>query len=191
MVTRVESAAATRRALLDAATALLETGGPEAVTLREVGAHAGVSRSAPYRHFADKDALLTAVATVAWDELGDRLAALDPGAASRQNVREALSCLVAIGRERPHLYRLMYTTPAGDATLLIRAAQRSQDRFLAIVTRLVGAERAERSGALLLACAHGVTGLEVSGNLPREKWHATGEDLIDHLVDLLSAPALG
>lgn len=33
-----------RRALLDAAAALLDAGGPEAVTLREVGARAGVSR---------------------------------------------------------------------------------------------------------------------------------------------------
>lgn len=63
MVTRAESAALTRRALLDAAAELLDLGGPEAVTLREVGARAGVSRGAPYRHFADKDSLPTAVAT--------------------------------------------------------------------------------------------------------------------------------
>lgn len=191
MVTRVESAAATRRALLDAASALLETGGPEAVTLRDVGARAGVSRSAPYRHFADKDALLTAVATAAWDELGDRLAALDDGAAAPDDVRQALGSLLAMGRTCPHLYRLMYATPAGDPTALVRAAQRSQDLFLALVARLVGAERAERSGALLLACAHGATGLEVSGNLPPDKWHATGEDLLDDLVTLLSSPARG
>ena len=51
---RTESAAATRRALLDQAAALLDRGGPDAVTLREVGARAGVSRGAPYRHFCDK-----------------------------------------------------------------------------------------------------------------------------------------
>ncbi|MFD0648993.1 TetR family transcriptional regulator [Streptomyces malaysiensis subsp. malaysiensis] len=44
MVTRAESAAVTRRALLDAAAELLDLGGPEAVTLREVGARAGVTR---------------------------------------------------------------------------------------------------------------------------------------------------
>lgn len=44
MVTRAESAAVTRRALLDAAAELLDLGGPAAVTLREVGARAGVSR---------------------------------------------------------------------------------------------------------------------------------------------------
>jgi AcrR family transcriptional regulator len=62
VISRVESAAATRRALLDAAADLLDTGGPDAVTLRAVGARAGVTRGAPYRHFPDKDSLLTAIA---------------------------------------------------------------------------------------------------------------------------------
>lgn len=188
MVTRSESAAATRLALLDAAAALLDSGGPEAVTLRDVGARAGVSRSAPYRHFADKDALLTAVAASAWDGVTDELTGLDLDGPPRPNVRQALGSLVALGRTRPHLYRLMYTTPAGDPRALIQAAQRSQDLFLAFVTRLVGPADAERSGALLLACAHGITGLDISGNLPWDKWHATGEDLIDGLVALLSDP---
>ena len=63
VATRSESAAATRQSLLEAAGALLDAGGPEAVTLREVGARTGVSRSAPYRHFADKETLLTVLAT--------------------------------------------------------------------------------------------------------------------------------
>ncbi|MDF3335868.1 helix-turn-helix domain containing protein [Mycolicibacterium septicum] len=51
-----------RRALLDDAAELLGAGGPAAVTLREVGAREGVSRGAPYRHFADKESLVAAVA---------------------------------------------------------------------------------------------------------------------------------
>jgi Bacterial regulatory proteins, tetR family len=46
---------------------LLDSGGPDAVTLRGVGARAGVSRGAPYRHFADKESLLTAVAAESWE----------------------------------------------------------------------------------------------------------------------------
>ena len=79
VATRAETAAMTRRSLLDAAGALLDAGGPDAVTLREVGARAGVSRSAPYRHFADKESLLTALATNAMNELGDRLEAPGDG----------------------------------------------------------------------------------------------------------------
>ena len=41
---------------------LLDTAGPSAVTLRAVGDAAGISQSAPYRHFEDKRALLRAMA---------------------------------------------------------------------------------------------------------------------------------
>jgi len=113
VATRSESAAATRQSLLEAAGALLDAGGPEAVTLREVGARTGVSRSAPYRHFADKDSLLTVLATSAVTQLGDTLEGLansdDP---PERSLRAALLSLITIGRTRPHLYRLMFTTPA-------------------------------------------------------------------------------
>ena len=187
MVTRSETSAATRRALLDAAGALLDTGGPEAVTLREVGARAGVSRSAPYRHFADKESLLTMVATEAWSEVGDGLEVLasSPDASPEQSLRLALVSLVTIGRSRPHLYRLMFTTPVADPTAAVRAAERAQDLFLEIVAGVVGPHQARRYGGLLLTSAHGITGLELSGHLVWDKWHSTAEDLVDLLIDLL------
>ena len=76
MTTRSESAAVTRHSLIDAAGVLLDLGGVEAVTLREVGARSGVSRSAAYRHFADKESLLTVLATNALSDLGDALEVL-------------------------------------------------------------------------------------------------------------------
>src|ERR1700736_6546354 len=117
VATRSETAAATRQSLLEAAGALLDVGGPDAVTLREVGARTGVSRSAPYRHFANKETLLTAVAANALNQLGDTLERLATGDdPPEQALRAALLSLVAIGRTRPHLYRLMFTTPMGDPT---------------------------------------------------------------------------
>src|SRR4051812_10874270 len=116
MISRLESAASTRSALLEAAAALLDVGGPEAVTLREVGARAGVSRNAPYRHFADKEGLLTAVAVEGWDHLADTLrasGAAHPAPSTR--LRHALLTIVALGRQRPHLYRLMFVIPNSDA----------------------------------------------------------------------------
>jgi AcrR family transcriptional regulator len=51
-----------RRALLQEAARTIRDEGIEAVTLRAVGERLGVSRTALYRHFADKSALLAAVA---------------------------------------------------------------------------------------------------------------------------------
>ena len=186
VATRAETAAMTRRSLLDAAGALLDAGGPDAVTLREVGARAGVSRSAPYRHFADKESLLTALATNAMNELGDRLERLatadDP---PEQSLRAALLSLLAIGRTRPHLYRLMFTTPAGDPTEAARAAERTQDLFLELVGRIVSPRRARHYGALLLTTAHGATSFESSGHFVWDKWQTNAEQLIDTMIALL------
>ncbi|HEY5221745.1 MAG TPA: TetR/AcrR family transcriptional regulator [Microbacteriaceae bacterium] len=187
MTTRAETAAATRVALIDAARVLLDLGGPDAVTLREVGARAGVSRSAPYRHFRDKESLLTLLATESWDAVGDSVQnlAADPTLAPADALRGALLALVSVGRSHPHLYRLMFTTPSGDPTAVVRAAGRTQDLFLSIVARVVGKKASLRYGALLLTSAHGIIGLELSGHLVWDKWHATAEELIDELIALL------
>jgi AcrR family transcriptional regulator len=188
---RSETAAATRRSLLDAAGALLDIGGIEAVTLREVGARAGVSRSAAYRHFADKDALLTVLATNALSELGDALEVLAVSDDTPEHaLHSALVSLMTIGRTRPHLYRLMFTTPAGDPTAAVAASERTWDLFLDIVARNVGPQRAQHFGALLLTSVHGITSLESSGHLISDKWQTTAEQLIDTVISLLpTAPA--
>ena len=52
-----------RAALIDAGLELTRAGGPEALTIREATRRVGVSPNAAYRHFADREALLQAVAT--------------------------------------------------------------------------------------------------------------------------------
>jgi AcrR family transcriptional regulator len=190
MTTRAESAAATRRSLLDAAAVLLDLGGPDAVTLREVGARVGVSRSAPYRHFPDKEHLLTALANEAWKDLGDALEALLNKAdlAPKQLLRGALISLIGVGRQRPHLYRLMFSTPSGDPAAAVRAAERTQDLFLDIVAKVVGARRKRQYAALLLTSAHGIAGLELSGHLSWEKWHIDADGLVDLVINSVAKP---
>ncbi|MGA1835936.1 TetR/AcrR family transcriptional regulator [Herbiconiux sp. 11R-BC] len=187
MTTRAESAAATRRALLGAASGLLDEGGPEAVTLRAVGTRAGVSRGAPYGHFADKEDLLAALAIEGWMELTadlDRLqAAAQPAGSER--LRRAVLAFLAVARERPHLYALMFTAPARDPEPLLAAASRSQDVFLAIVGDVVGPDEARRSGALLMSSAHGIAGMERSGQLSETKWGTTGDELVERLIAAL------
>lgn len=183
-MSRIESAAATRRALLDDAARLLDSGGPAAVTLREVGARAGLSRGAPYRHFADKESLLTAVAAESWERIGDQMHALqtDSRRSPADKLRAALVDVITVSRQQPHLYQLMFTTPAGDPTAVVRAAQRMCDEFLAIVAEVVGEQNAERYAAVLLTAAHGAAGLEVSGLLSTDKWQTTAEELIDNTL---------
>ncbi|MFE4415637.1 TetR/AcrR family transcriptional regulator [Streptomyces sp. NPDC056821] len=210
MATRAESAALTRRDLLDAAADLLDLGGPEAVTLREVGARAGVTRGAPYRHFTGKDSLLTAVATERWERIADQVHALrtDPTLSASDKLRGALRTLIGVGRDQPHLYQMLFRRrghrpeelgegldrvrrqlcgPAGDpAADRIRAAGRFQDEFLAIVADLVGERNARHYGALLLTSAHGIADMELSGHLSTDKLRTTPDELVDTLVRMVA-----
>jgi AcrR family transcriptional regulator len=181
---RSESAAATRRALLDEAAELLDGGGPDAVTLREVGARAGVSRGAAYRHFDDKERLLTAVAAESWERIGDRMHALrtDSRLSPHDTLRAALVGVIAISRQQRHLYQLMFSAPVGDPAAVVRAAQRMCDEFLAIVADVVGEQNAGRYAAILLTGVHGAAGLESSGLLRTDKWQTDAEELVDSLL---------
>lgn len=184
MVTRAETAAATRTALVQAASELLDEGGPDNVTLRAVGARAGMSRGAPYGHFEHKEHLLTWLAVDAWDGLADEVERLraDAGADPATRLEKALLALIALGRRQPHRYALMFSTPADDPEAA-RAASRLEDQFLAIVADLVGGSDARRYGALLMSSAHGIAGMELSGHLAKEGWRVDGEQLVRMLVD--------
>ncbi|BBX20928.1 TetR family transcriptional regulator [Mycolicibacter terrae] len=60
-------------ALIDAGLQLTRTGGPEALTIREVTRRVGVSPNAAYRHFADREALLGAVSIAIQDRMAARM----------------------------------------------------------------------------------------------------------------------
>lgn len=88
-----------RNALVDASTALAAAGGPEAVVLREAARRSGVSATAAYRHFTDRDELLGAVARRALQTLAAsmrRELAAVPADDDPQHV--ALDRLRAVGR---------------------------------------------------------------------------------------------
>lgn len=186
--TRAEAAAATRRALVQAASALLDEGGPHAVTLRAVGARAGVSRGAPYGHFENKEHLLTQLAVNAWNLLADRVAEVrkDPDATPGARLERALLTLIEVGRRQPHLYALMFSTTVADPGGA-EAANRLENLFLAAVADVVGESDVLRYGALLMASAHGIAGLELSGHLAKEKWKVGGEQLVRMLVDAVGS----
>lgn len=63
----------TRERLIVGAIELLSSGGEDALTLRALGEHCGLSRGAPYRHFEDKDALIRAVAAAGFRELARKM----------------------------------------------------------------------------------------------------------------------
>ncbi|WP_067676485.1 TetR/AcrR family transcriptional regulator [Nocardia miyunensis] len=183
-----------RRYSATAAADLLDRGGPDAGTLREVGARAGVSRGAPSRHFPDKDSLLTTIAAEALDRLADQVQAVRAAAElpPADTLRRALAELMTVGRHQPHLYRLMFETPRGDPAAVhaaTRAAERFETEFHTLITDLVGARRAPRFGALVLTSVHGVTTMDLSGHLAKDKWQVSPDDLVTTLIGMIAQQA--
>ncbi len=93
-----------RRALLRAAGKILEKEGREALSLRDLARHAGVSHNAPYRHFADRDALLAALAEEGF--------ALLEGELRGRPWREQATAYVRFALANPERFQLMFRVPA-------------------------------------------------------------------------------
>ena len=114
---------AVRDGLVAAGLELARKGGPEAVVLREATRLVGVVPNAAYRHFADRDELLAAVAAAAMHELGARMAAGVAGVRGEYgDPAAALGRLGAIGeayldfaREEPGLFATAYALPQQHA----------------------------------------------------------------------------
>jgi AcrR family transcriptional regulator len=84
-----------RAALIEAGLHLTRSGGPEALTIREATRRAGVSPNAAYRHFADREALLGAVAIAIQERMAARM--LEPGRQRGSAQTRARNQLRAVG----------------------------------------------------------------------------------------------
>ncbi len=183
--------AGTRRdSLIAAAAELLDRGGPAAVTLREVGHAAGVSHNAPYKHFADKDALLAAVASRELDRQAVNTAS-PAGGETRPTAKALMIGYVGWALSYPERFKLTFGRWVREDADLARAATAVRSLFIDAV-RVAQAEGElpsgdpERVGALLLALAHGAADLALGGHLSATgKGHAEPEDLVSDLFDYL------
>jgi AcrR family transcriptional regulator len=119
-----------RNALIERALAIVEQGGDEAVSLRELAAELGVSRAAPYRHFPDRDALMAAVAARGFEDLNVVYeAALRSPGTPVDHLRETARVYFDFARRRPGLFKLMFEsdllTRKEPPAVLIGPADRS------------------------------------------------------------------
>ena len=163
-----------RRALIDEALATIREAGVDAVTLREIGARVGVSRTALYRHFADKRALLTAVATEGFRTLRQELvSAWESGGRGDAAFRSMGVAYVRFAVTNSSHYRVMFggfVDPQPQDTDL---AVEGEGAFRALVDALAALQRDAlvRADETLLmasyvwALVHGVAMLGIDGQL--------------------------
>jgi AcrR family transcriptional regulator len=175
------------RALIATGLQLMQETGDWAFSLRELARRAGVSHNAPYKHFADKQALLQAMAAEGFVALRQETEVV----ASAESPADALVAIgvayVRFGRRRPALYRLMFNAmcPVAGAPQA-GVALEAQGVLRGVLRRWDWGEGEAGAQALDLAVlaawslVHGVTQLFLDGYIGRP-----AEDDVDRLVTAL------
>jgi AcrR family transcriptional regulator len=163
-----------RRALIDEAVRIIDEEGVEGLTLRAVGARLGVSRTALYRHFADKDTLLAAVAAEGFRAFR---AALHEGVVGHGG---GVAGFEAMGRayitfalEHPSHYRAMFGGFLEACPRSPEMVAEAEGSFRVLVDSIVSLQQAgqvraddpQQLARYVWAVSHGVAMLAIDGQL--------------------------
>ncbi|WP_445170190.1 TetR/AcrR family transcriptional regulator [Mycolicibacterium sp. Dal123E01] len=168
-----------RQALLEHGVALARSGGPDAVVLRDVQRLAGVSNSAAYRHYADRQALLAAVKANVMTQVGTAMVqalAAVPAQGSRQD--RALARFRACGQAyvnfavaEPGLFRTAFAPNGPEPSENLVPADRHPFQILrGCIDELVAAgmlaeDRRDGFDEAAWAAVHGASTLFLDGPL--------------------------
>ena len=182
-----------RAALIDAGLHLTQTGGPEALTIREATRRVGVSPNAAYRHFADREALLTAVAAAIQHRMAGRMesaarrrSSAEPGA--RERLRAVGIGYIKFALDEPGWFAVAFF--GADLTGLEQNGTATAPPYLALVDALdamvdAGALSPERRVGAEWPCwsaVHGFAELVLHGPL-RDARRRDVETLAGRTVD--------
>jgi AcrR family transcriptional regulator len=172
-------------ALTEAAMGAARSDGPDAVVLRAVSRRVGVTANAAYRHFADRDDLLRAVARRCLDRMGelmeDRLAAAEPlsgpdGAWKRLHV--AGRAYVEFAESEPGWFQTAFSIPIDPEPYRPGGARGLFHILVSVLDQLVATDAiapSQRLGAEYVAwsAVHGIATLITAGSLrdlpPKER----------------------
>lgn len=167
-----------RRAIIDTAMEVMREERNWQFTLRDIARRAGVSHAAPYKHFPDKGALLTALAMIGFDQLRTTLIQAKSGAGGepRTELLSMTRAYVDFGVDNPALYRLMFGAEGGNPgdVHLSENAISVFDTVMEVLGRgqSAGAFRRRAVRDHATACwslLHGMTMLSIDGLLLPEK----------------------
>ncbi|WP_230684902.1 TetR/AcrR family transcriptional regulator [Cellulomonas sp. JZ18] len=112
---------ALRTALLEGAREMLVERGPDGFSLNALARRVGVSTAAPYRHFADRDALLCALADEGYVAFGAALdAAVHASSGPRDRLRRLGIAYLRYAAENPAVFAIMFTARLGGRVRSVR-----------------------------------------------------------------------
>ena len=165
-----------RQALIQSGLELIAEQGARALTLRELGKRAGVSRMAAYRHFRDRAALLVAIREAGFELFA---AALEQARlASKSGFTSRMQALavayVRFARENPAHFEVMFSpSEAAEASHHSPAGERAFEALHGTIREGQASGEVRAGNSLLLASAawaivHGISTLELERQFSKE-----------------------
>lgn len=171
-----------RSTLLATAMGMLEAG--DSFSLRAIAREAGVSPTAPYRHFSDRDALESALAAQGLRDLKADLTRGDSPPESADDLGELAVAYVDFALRRPALFRLMFSNACEEGNEeRAQAASDIQDLLVLAMARIFPHGDAQALASASWAFAHGMAYLYTDGKLPAE----SREDVANHVRTAFTA----
>jgi AcrR family transcriptional regulator len=187
-----------RNRSIEIATELLAETGVSDLSLRKIAQRAGVSHNAIYMHFADKEAVLAAIAEAGFQLLAVAVAAAiaTAGESNRQQLLAASHAYVRFALARPHHLQVMFYPYDESKYPSVQAAARAAlDRLFELVR--AGQERGElkpidpvEMTKAIWAMVHGIAAISIAYQtniLPRTSSEATVSVFVNLLLDGLAA----
>jgi len=185
-----------KETLLDVAEAMIAERGPAGLSLSEMARMAGVSSAAIYRHYADLDRLIGAVARRGFEDFSARLRGAGAAAsAGPAGFRAMGSAYLAFARERPGAYAAMFSSPINHTDPeLVRAGQIAFDTLVGGLGTTLAPAGLRPADCLGLAVkiwslAHGVATLTGAGRLGPESG-VVPETVLDEGVSAMIGAAV-
>lgn len=182
-----------RDTLVDAAVALIARKGPQGFSLREVARRARVSEAAPYWHFADREALLAAVAERGFEEMAQGMMEIWSQEADPAERFRALGIgYVRFALAQPSYLRVMFGSEVPDKAehpALKAAGERTFALLVQAITECQAAGQVRGGDPEAFAVAawssvHGLAALLIDGKLKdRAPTTADAERLAQTITD--------
>lgn len=177
-----------------AAREILRADGSEAVTMRRIGAHIGLSAMAVYRHFPSREALLAHVADGYFTELAHEWRDLP---AAPDLVTAAIDAMVGLALREPKVYAFLFLENRDGARAVGELRDGGSPTFNLVIDAVTAAMRDGRLkdddpsavGLAITSHLHGLIGLHLGGRiaLPGEAFRKLCRASLERLIHGIGA----
>src|SRR5687768_3177132 len=177
--------------IVAAARALYMERGPESVTMRAVAERVGVTATALYRHFADKDAILREVVGEGSRLLGSHLFRALEAPTPLERLRATALAYLDFALAQPQAYRALFEPEGEEETSPVHAQRGAIRRFLrdrvreAMDAGVLAEGDPEGIALTLWSLLHGLAALHHAG-ITRLEW--LRERALTNLIEGICLP---